>query len=469
MGSEGNRPEIVFFDLETTIPSRPGEAYAILEFGSILVCPKKLTELDSYETLVRPLDLSLISPRSIKANSITAQDVVSSPTFSEIADNVYNILQGRVWMGHNIDRFDCVRLREAYAQINRAPPEPKRTIDTLTLLNRTFGRRAGDMKMASLAAYFGLGQQSHRSLDDVRMNFEVFKLCGSVHFLELIQNTGYNCSSLNAITINGHNGTRPNINSFASTENHTLPSNPPNPIEHGPVQPNPLHTGPSVDKMESDTLQSNEAMMEESSTTTPSNAFSNHTEFIDPDSVSMASITVTVAPFVNGPNRIQILHRDIPLQFHCNGMRIRFGLSKQYVDHAGNPRLSFVVDMASSSSLCNILDACDNISKRFMASNEVSQWRPVVSRQPCFYNSPTIRLQLPTVPEDSTRWITEIYYKNSSSNPCLVSSRYADVTEVESLFRAGSLVDAYFSLEPYDYQQNVGIRLVAKKLIIHAS
>ncbi|KAI7746196.1 hypothetical protein M8C21_016274, partial [Ambrosia artemisiifolia] len=121
MGSIEDRPEIVFFDLETTIPTRPDQPYAILEYGSILVCPKKLTELDSFETLVRPLDISLITASSIRAN-------------------------GRVWAGHNILRFDCVRLREAYAQINRLPPVPKGTIDTLVLLTQRFGRRAGDMK-----------------------------------------------------------------------------------------------------------------------------------------------------------------------------------------------------------------------------------------------------------------------------------------------------------------------------------
>ncbi|KAK6791944.1 hypothetical protein RDI58_011025 [Solanum bulbocastanum] len=40
------------------------------------------------------------------------------------------------------------------------------------------------MKMASLAAYFDLGEQKHRSLDDVRMNLEVLKHCGAVLFLE---------------------------------------------------------------------------------------------------------------------------------------------------------------------------------------------------------------------------------------------------------------------------------------------
>ncbi|KAL2493007.1 Protein NEN3 [Abeliophyllum distichum] len=40
------------------------------------------------------------------------------------------------------------------------------------------------MKMATLATYFGLGQQTHRSLDDVRMNLEVLKYCATVLFLE---------------------------------------------------------------------------------------------------------------------------------------------------------------------------------------------------------------------------------------------------------------------------------------------
>ncbi|KAI3756203.1 hypothetical protein L1987_56020 [Smallanthus sonchifolius] len=40
------------------------------------------------------------------------------------------------------------------------------------------------MKMASLATYFGLGEQKHRSLDDVRMNLEVLKHCATVLFLE---------------------------------------------------------------------------------------------------------------------------------------------------------------------------------------------------------------------------------------------------------------------------------------------
>lgn len=44
-------------------------------------------------------------------------------------------------------RFDCPRIKEAYAEIGRPAPEPKGLIDTLPLLTQRFGRRAGNMKV----------------------------------------------------------------------------------------------------------------------------------------------------------------------------------------------------------------------------------------------------------------------------------------------------------------------------------
>lgn len=54
---------------------------------------------------------------------------------------------GRIWAGHNILRFDCARIREAFAEIGQPAPEPKGTIDSLAVLTQRFGRRAGDMKV----------------------------------------------------------------------------------------------------------------------------------------------------------------------------------------------------------------------------------------------------------------------------------------------------------------------------------
>lgn len=94
MVSTQDKTEIAFFDLETTIPTRTGQKHAILEFGSILVCPRTLVELDNYTTLVQPSDISLISDLSVRCNGISRQDVVSAPSFGQIADRVFDILDG---------------------------------------------------------------------------------------------------------------------------------------------------------------------------------------------------------------------------------------------------------------------------------------------------------------------------------------------------------------------------------------
>ncbi|XP_062180967.1 protein NEN4-like [Phragmites australis] len=171
--------DIVFFDVETTAPSSEGRWW-LLEFGAILVCPKKLVEVASYDTLIRPGDLSAVSRRFFT----DVEAIRSAPPFEDVADKIFHILDGRVWAGHNIQRFDCPRIREAFAEIGRPAPEPAGVIDSLNVLANDFGRRAGDLKMATLASYFGIGKQKHRSLDDVRMNLEVLKHCATVLLLE---------------------------------------------------------------------------------------------------------------------------------------------------------------------------------------------------------------------------------------------------------------------------------------------
>ncbi|XP_071730540.1 protein NEN4 isoform X1 [Rutidosis leptorrhynchoides] len=176
--------EIVFFDLETNVPRKPGQKFWVLEFGAMVVCPQKLVEIESYCTLIRPGDLTAVGVNPARCHGISRGSVLEAPLFEEVADKIFEILNGRIWAGHNIRRFDCVRIREAFKEIGRPAPEPVALIDSLGVLSDKFGKRAGDMKMASLANYFGLGEQKHRSLDDVRMNLEVVKHCATVLFLE---------------------------------------------------------------------------------------------------------------------------------------------------------------------------------------------------------------------------------------------------------------------------------------------
>ncbi|KAJ6687959.1 PROTEIN NEN3 [Salix koriyanagi] len=429
-----NKTEIAFFDLETTRPTPPGQGLAILEFGAILVCHKKLVELRTYSTLVRPSNPKLVSSLSVRCNGITPEAVISAPSFADIADTVYDILHGRIWAGHNIDKFDGVLIREAFAEIGRTAPEPQGTIDTLALLTQKFGRRAGNMKMASLATYFGLGNQTHRSLDDVKMNIKVLKHCATVLFLE---------SSLPDIFPENH-WVHPDT--FEKVL-YSVPFNTAHPDTFDMVAPgnemNAASHQPDVTMEENPILQPPEMP----STVTVPESCSDSLAFLEPDEVSLPSIRALHVPFSGGSQRVKLFYEGAILQLCCPRLRIRI-VQKVYAD-----------------SGCS------------------SEWTCVVSKR----HYPTVRLQMnshhlslfslfihdeilsiPTaVNGDVAQYATDMYLKEpSGTTQKLIFSKF-DATELDTVFKPGTFVDSYLSLNPYDYQQRSGIQLVATKLVIH--
>ncbi|KAL8143949.1 hypothetical protein V2J09_016981 [Rumex salicifolius] len=467
---EEDRYGIAFFDLETTIPTRIGQGRVILEFGSILVCPRKLVELESYSTLVRPSDLSLVAEKSTRCNGITRGAVASAPPFVDIADKVYDLLHGRIWAGHNILRFDCPRIREAFVQIGRPAPEPKGCIDTLEVLTQKFGRRAGNMKMASLASYFGLGQQIHRSLQDVRMNLEVVKYCATVLFLE---------SSLPGM-ITTENQISPNTSTRSPPYRQlqrvemTMMTPSSDPVEHSlegrildlvqcstsTIEPEPSNMNALENEIREESLQRDNAEERTPAESSAPHSVSTNSPFLIPDQVSVQSITASP---VRGYQRYQILHKEIELKLACSHLKVLFGVSSKYSDQAGRPKLSIVVD--APPSLFQVLDACDSHAQSFfMQSGSTSDWRPLVTRN-SYWNNPTIRLHIPTiVTGEVAEYGTEICHKETGVEQRIQFNRF-DLSELDALFSPGVVIDTHISLNPYDYLQNAGIKLVAEKTI----
>ncbi|XP_008809575.1 protein NEN1-like isoform X2 [Phoenix dactylifera] len=484
-GRGGGGEEIAFFDVETTVPGRgSGRGHSLLEFGAILVCPRRLVEVGSYSTLIRPTDLSAISAFSIRCNGITAETVASKPFFREVADEVFSILHGRAWAGHNIARFDCLRIREAFAEIGRAPPEPKGIIDTLPLLTQRFGRRAGDMKMASLASYFGLGQQKH-SLDDVRMNLEVLKYCATVLFLEASLPDVLSINSLNENTIARNQrdatapceGTTPMLNSPSNLFCKTIPD-----VNDraGSIIPVPEKDCSDlishIEQIRIDPLQQDAAVLGNSATKPPemvcttiptSEGCSGFAGFQEPEEISTQYISAPIVPFSKWGHKILVLHRDCPLQLCCMGLRVQFGPTKKFMDHAGRPKLNIVVD--APENLSEVLGVCDRLAQiSSQISGSRSEWRPLIMKN-SYSNSSSIRLHIPVMANgDAAIYSTELYQKEPSRNmQKLVFSNYDDV-KLDSLFVPGATLDAYFCVETYDYQLHAGIRLVAKRLVLHS-
>ncbi|CAN6283175.1 unnamed protein product [Urochloa humidicola] len=464
-------PEIAFFDVETSVPQRAGQGYALLEFGAILVCPRRLVEVASYATLVRPADpASAVSAASVRCNGITRDAVSGAPPFRDVADAVYDLLHGRVWAGHNIVRFDSARIREAFAEIGRPPPEPKALIDTLPLLTQRFGRRAGDMKMASLANYFGLGKQ--RSLDDVRMNLEVLKYCATVLFLEASLPEVLTVENLveRAITRSRANGAaspevpKPEGNSSPDSSKRQRTVCPADGAL--PEGGNQGTSDPSTSKEPVELVSHIEEMKLDTTTQMDASA-SGCSGFLEPYDISTDYIKISVAPLHQFGRRSSIQHKDSPLQLCSEGLNIQFGVSTKFLDNAGRPKLNIVVDIAEN--LCKVLEFCDDLARRSsQESGSTSEWRPLVKKYG-YVNRPTVRLNIPTIVSgDSAIYSTDICQKEPSGNIQKLVFSNVDATELDSLFVRGSKVDAFFSLEIYDYQQNAGIRLVAKRLVVHS-
>lgn len=172
---------MVFFDIETTIPPTD-----IIEFGGIVLDKISLYEKESYSTLIKS---QKISKRSIDCNGITSEILCDAPSFEMVADEIYSILDNRIWVGHNIIQFDIPIIIRHFNEIGKPLPCNIGIVDTLPLLRNTFGKRAGDLKMASLGKYFRLGQERHRAIEDCRMTIDVLKNCSMTMFLE--EHTGH--------------------------------------------------------------------------------------------------------------------------------------------------------------------------------------------------------------------------------------------------------------------------------------
>jgi hypothetical protein len=281
-------------------------------------------------------------------------------------------------------------------------------IDTLPLLTQTFGRRAGNMKMANLADYFNLGPQIHRSLYDVRMNLDVLKCCSTVLFLE---------DNFPKLLSGG--------------------------LRHFPE----LLSG----------------------------------GFLNPNDISLEFIQVSISfssclgkRSLNSGLRTNplpyeferslcIKHNDDPLQLHCIGLRVHYEVSLNQ-NSEGRPKLSIVVDIPEN--LRQVLEFCDEIAKTtFREFGSTSEWRQVIKE---YGNRPCVRLNIPIIGSgDDATYAIEIYLKEASGNIRKKDFSKADVAELEFMFFRGDMVDAFFSVELYNYKNNAGIRLVAKKLVVH--
>ncbi|CAL4998449.1 unnamed protein product [Urochloa decumbens] len=456
-----DREEIVFLDVETTTPPRR----VLLEFGAVVVCSRRLVDVSSYATLMRPADLDAVPDPTARCNGITRDTVVAAPPFRDVADNVYDSLHGRVWAGHNIVDFDSVIIRDAFAEIGRPPPEPKGMVDTLPLLTHWFGPRAGDMKLASLANYFGLGKQRHRSLDDVKMNIDVVKNCATVLFLlaSLANYFGLGKQrhrSLDDVKMNIDVVKNCATVLFLEESLRGVVPTPQNMLADATIRTQGT-SDPATNRDYNELVGSHvEEMMIDTTKQMDARSSGGSSGFVELDDVSTESIEIKVVVLHRSRLRRIFHHKGAQLQLSCPGLEVRW-VSTQF-----QPNLSIVVDIPDN--LSKVLEFCDNLAQsESPEARSNSTWKPIIKRYGNATTRPTVRLKIAMtiVNGNTAMYSTQICQKDCNGVIPKLASRKVDAAELESL--QGNKVDAFFSLEIYDYKAKAGILLVAKRLDVH--
>ena len=122
--------KILAFDLETTGVSTNNDRivqYALigtLEDGT----PVNVEQLVKPPVRI-PYDASNI-------HGIYNEDVRDKPPLSEVADELAELIDGAILVGHNVRKFDYAMLKNEFLRMGRLAPQPKAIMDTLELVRR---------------------------------------------------------------------------------------------------------------------------------------------------------------------------------------------------------------------------------------------------------------------------------------------------------------------------------------------
>ena len=122
--------KVLAFDLETTGVSTNNDRIVQLALIGTLADGTPV----SVEHLVKPSILIPLEASSI--HGIYNEDVRNKPPFSQIADEIADLIEGAVLVGHNVREFDFAMLKNEYLRIGRLAPQPKAIMDTLELVRR---------------------------------------------------------------------------------------------------------------------------------------------------------------------------------------------------------------------------------------------------------------------------------------------------------------------------------------------
>jgi DNA polymerase-3 subunit epsilon len=122
--------KVLAFDLETTGVSTTNDR--IVQFALIGTLADGTAV--NHEQVVKPN--IRIPYDATQIHGISNEDVRDKPPLSEVADQLADLIDGAILVGHNVRKFDFAMLKTEFLRMGRLAPQPKAIMDTLELVRR---------------------------------------------------------------------------------------------------------------------------------------------------------------------------------------------------------------------------------------------------------------------------------------------------------------------------------------------
>lgn len=122
--------KVLAFDLETTGVSTNNDRIVQFALIGTLEDGTPVNREQIVKPGVRiPYDASQI-------HGIFNEDVRDKPRLAEVADELADLIDGAILVGHNVRSFDYAMLKTEFLRMGRLAPQPKAIMDTLELVRR---------------------------------------------------------------------------------------------------------------------------------------------------------------------------------------------------------------------------------------------------------------------------------------------------------------------------------------------
>ncbi len=159
--------KFTFVDVETSGPTAQRDR--IIEIGILKVVDGEVVK--SFNSLIDPG--VYLPPDITRLTGIRAEDLSGAPTFSQVADEIEEILSGCIFVAHNA-RFDFSFVKSEFKRLRKKfTPKTICTVKLSRLIYPRFKRHNLD----ALIERFGIEcENRHRALDDTKVIWEFFKL-----------------------------------------------------------------------------------------------------------------------------------------------------------------------------------------------------------------------------------------------------------------------------------------------------